>query len=89
LVTAGIIGNLIVFLLMTITRLTPLRIALWTLLVVNGALLLLTIVVGSKVDPTFSLSGVILGYVVSFLFWFSLHWLWSKTSTARVVSNES
>jgi heme/copper-type cytochrome/quinol oxidase subunit 4 len=89
LVTAGIIGNLLIFLFMTITRLNPLRIALWTLLVVNGALLLLTIVVGSKVDPSFSLSGVILGYVVSFLFWFSLHWLWSKASAARAVSTES
>jgi hypothetical protein len=37
LITAGIVGNLIIFLLVTITRLNPLRIALWTLLAVNGA----------------------------------------------------
>jgi hypothetical protein len=86
-VTAGIAGNLIIFLLMTITRLNPLRIALWTLIVVNGALLLVAAVVGSKVDPIFSLGGVILGYVVSFLFWFSLHWIWSKASGARALSN--
>ena len=87
--TAGIVGNLIVFLLMTITRLNPLRIALWTLLIVNGALLLVTIVVGSKVDPNFNLGGQILAYVVSFLFWFSLHWIWSKATAVRAVSNES
>ena len=89
LMTAGIVGNLIIFLLMTITRLNPLRIALWTLLVVNGALLLVTIVVGSKVDPAFSLSGVLLGYIVSFLFWFSLHWIWSKAIGPLAVSHES
>ncbi len=89
LVTAGIVGNLIVFLLMTITRLNPLRIALWTLLVVNGALLFVSAVIGSKVDPNFKLGGVILGYVVSFVFWFSLHWIWSKASGQRAVSSES
>jgi hypothetical protein len=87
--TAGIVGNLIIFLLITITRLNPLRIALWTLLVVHGALLLVTIVVGSKVDPAFSLSGVLLGYIVSFLFWFSLHWIWSKAIGPLAVSHES
>jgi hypothetical protein len=87
--TAGIVGNLIIFLLMTITQLNPLRIALWTLLVVNGALLLITIVVGGKVDPAFSLGGVVLGYIVSFLFWFSLHWMWSKVIGPQAVSHES
>lgn len=87
--TAGIVGNLIIFLLMTITRLNPLRIALWTLVVVNGALLLVTVLVGSKVDPAFSLVGVILGYSVSFLFWFSLHLMWSKASGPQPLSNES
>jgi hypothetical protein len=88
-VTAGIVANLIIFLLMTITQLNPLRIALWTLIVVNGALLLVAALVGSKVDPTFSLSGVILGYVASFLFWFSLHLIWSKASGPQALSNES
>lgn len=89
LVTAGIIGNLIIFLLVTITRRNPLRIALWTLLLVNGALLLVSTVIGSKVDPNFQLGGVILGYVVSFIFWFSLHWIWSKAMAPRPVSHES
>ena len=89
LVTAGIVGNLIIFLLMTITRLNPLRIALWTLLAVNGALFIVSAVLGSKVDPTFSLGGLMLGYVVSFAFWFSVHWIWSKASGPQAVSNES
>lgn len=89
LVTAGIAGNLIIFLLMTITGFNPLRIALWTLLAVNGGLLIASAVIGSKVDPTFSLSGVMLGYIVSFLFWFSLHWIWSKASAPPTVSDAS
>ena len=87
--TAGIVGNLIVFLLMTITRFNPLRIALWTLLAVNGVLFIVAAVIGSKVDPAFSLSGLLVGYVVSFLFWFSLHWIWSKASVSQAVSSES
>lgn len=75
LVTAGIIGNLIVFLLVMTTRLNALRVALWTLLVVNGILLVLSVVIGSRVDPQFKLAAVLVGYVVSFLFWFGLHWL--------------
>jgi len=89
LVTAGIVGNLIIFLLMTITRFNPLRIALWTLLAVNGALFIVAAVIGSKVDPSFRFGGVMLGYVVSFLFWFSLHWIWSKVSGPQAVSSES
>jgi len=89
LVTAGIAGNLIIFLLMTIIQRNPLRIALWTLLLVNGALLLVSTVVGSTVDPNFRLGGVMLGYVVSFVFWFGLHWIWSKASGPRPVSYES
>ena len=69
LVTAGVVGNLIAFLLILITRFNPLRIALWTLLVVNGLLLLVSVVIGSRVDPNFKLAPVLVGYVVSlFLF---------------------
>ena len=89
LVTAGIAGNLIIFLLMTIIQRNPLRIALWTLLLVNGALLLASTVVGSKVDPDFRFGGVMVGYVVSFVFWFGLHWIWSKASGPLPVSHES
>lgn len=86
LATAGIVGNLIIFLLMTITRLNPLRIALWTLMVVNAALLLATAIIGSKVDPAFNLGGVVLAYTISFVFWFSIHWIWSKASGQWTVS---
>jgi hypothetical protein len=87
--TAGIVGNLIAFLLVSITRFNPLRIALWTMLAVNGALFVVAALVGGKVDPAFSLGGVMLGYVVSFVFWFGLHWLWSKASATQAISNET
>jgi hypothetical protein len=89
LVTAGIVGNLIIFLLVTLTRFNPLRLALWTLLAVNGVLFLVAAIIGSKVDPAFNLGGVLLGYILSFGFWFGLHWIWSKTNGPHAVSNES
>jgi hypothetical protein len=80
LATAGIVGNLIVFVLVKAARLNQLRTAIWTLAVVNGALLIIAALVGSRVDPQFALGGLVAGYVVSFLFWCSLHWIWSKSS---------
>src|ERR1700752_2321237 len=53
-VTAGVIGNLIIFALMMATRLSTFRTALWSLLIVNGALLLIATLIGSRVDPAFS-----------------------------------
>lgn len=82
LVTAGIIGNLIVFLLVMATRLNALRVALWTLAVVNGVLLILSVVLGSRVDPQFKLATVLVGYVASFVFWFGLHWMLTREKTA-------
>ena len=79
LVTAGIVGNLIVFLLVKTTRLNPLRTALWTFLVVNAAPVLVLAIIGSRIDPRFRLGGVLIGYIVSFLFWLGLHWMWSQT----------
>ena len=78
LVTAGVIGNLVVFLLVKTTRFNPLRIALWTFLVVNAGPVLLLAIVGSRMDPNFRLGSVLIGYVVSFLFWFGVHWIWSQ-----------
>ena len=78
-VTTGVIGNLIVFLLVKMTRLNPLRIALWTFLVVHVTPVLLLAVVGSRIDPQFRFGSVLIGYVVSFLFWFGVHWIWSQT----------
>jgi hypothetical protein len=79
LVMAGIVGNLIVFLLVKTTKLNPLRTALWTFLVVNAAPVLVLAIIGSRIDPQFRLGSVLLGYVVSFLFWLGLHWVWSQT----------
>lgn len=78
LVTAGVVGNLIVFLLVKATRLNPLRTALWTFLVVNAVLFGAAALIGSSVDPQFSLGSVLIGYVVSFLFWFGVHWMWAQ-----------
>jgi len=86
LVTAGIVGNLIVFLLVKPTRLNPLRTALWTFLLVNFVLVLVSALVGSRVDPQFRLGSLLIGYVVSFLFWFGVHWLWSKSRGQLAVS---
>lgn len=76
LITAGIIGNVIVFLLNKTTKLNPLRVALWTFAAVHALLLLLVVLVVSRVDPTFSLAGVVIAYVVSFVIWAGLHFAW-------------
>lgn len=78
LVTTGIIANLIIFILMMATRFNPFRIALWTLLIVHGVLLLVALLVGGRVDPAFKLGPVLVGYAVSFLFWLAVHWIWTR-----------
>jgi len=40
--------------------------------------LLASIVIAGRVDPTFNAANVVIGYVVSFLFWYGLHWLWAQ-----------
>jgi len=82
LITAGIIGNLMVFVLVKATKFNPLRIALWTFLVTHAVLFLVAMLIGSRVDPQFKLGSLLIGYVVSFLFWFGLHWIWSKSKAA-------
>jgi len=79
LVTTGIIGNLIVFLLLKTTKLNPLRTALWTFLTISGVLLIVAALIGGRVEPQFRFGNVLVGYIVSFLFWFGLHWLWAKS----------
>src|SRR5690349_1448807 len=74
-VTAGVVGNLIVFVLMMATRHSTFRTALWSLLIVNGALLLIATLIGSRVDPSFSFPTVFVAYLVSFLFWTTVHWI--------------
>ena len=78
LVTTGVIGNLIVFLLIKITRLRPLRIAFWTFLVINAVPALLLAFVGGRLSPNFKVGATLLGYVISFLFWLGVHYVWAQ-----------
>jgi len=80
-VTAGVIGNLIIFVLMMTTRLSTFRTALWSLLIVNGALLLIAILIGTRVGG-FNFPAVFVSYIVSFLFWLAIHWIWSQIRTS-------
>jgi hypothetical protein len=78
LVTTGVIGNLIVFLLVKITRLRPLQIAFWTFLIISAVPALLLAFVGGRLSPNFRVGATLLGYVVSFLFWMGVHYLWAQ-----------
>ena len=80
-ITAGVIGNLIIFVLMMARRHSTFRTALWSLLIVNGALLLLATLIGTRVDAHFNFPAVFLSYVVSFVFWTAIHWIWSQIRT--------
>ena len=80
-VTAGVISNLIIFVLMMATQRSTFRTALWSLLIVNGVLLLISTLIGSRVDPAFSFPTIFIAYLVSFIFWLTIHWLWSQIRT--------
>jgi hypothetical protein len=84
-VTAGVLGNLLVFLLVKFSKFNPLRVALWTFLIVNAVPALILAIIGSRIDPGFNLTATFVGYLVSFLFWFGLHWAW-RSATPRAVS---
>jgi hypothetical protein len=77
-ISAGIVSNLIIFPLVILTRFSTFRSALWTLLAVNGALLLIATVIGSRVDPGFNFLIVFAAYLVSFAFWLAIHWVRSQ-----------
>jgi hypothetical protein len=83
LVTTGVVGNLIVFLLVKITRIRPLRIAFWTFLIINAVPALLLAFVGRSLSPNFKAGATLLGYVVSFLFWLGVHYLWARWKTDK------
>ena len=83
-VMTGVIGNLVVFLLAKVTKLKPLRIAFWTFLVVNLFAFTTSLLIGMRIDPQFNLVGVVVGYVVSFLFWYGLHWMWAQKHRGEV-----
>ncbi len=77
-VTAGVISNLIIFILIMTTRMSAFRTALWSLVVVNGVLLLVAMVIGNSVEAHFNFLPVVISYVVSFAFWLAIHWIWSQ-----------
>ena len=84
-VTAGIISNLIIFPLVMATRLSPFRTALWSLVFVNGVLLLIALLIGSRVDPQLSFARVLIGYLVSFILWLAIHWIWQTKSSSETI----
>ena len=75
-VTTGIVGNLIVFLLVKTTKRDSLRIALWSFFVVHAVLAILIAIIGPRVEAQFRFGPILLAYVVSLLFWVGLHWAW-------------
>ena len=75
-VTAGIISNLNIFLLVKVTKWDSLRIALWTFLIVHVALLIVIAIIAPRIGPPVRFGLVLFGYVVSFVIWFGLHWTW-------------
>ncbi|HYV12296.1 MAG TPA: hypothetical protein VE980_15465 [Pyrinomonadaceae bacterium] len=77
-VFTGVLGNLIVFLLVKLTNLRPLRIAFWTFLIVSLVPALALTLIAIAVDPKFNAPNVLIGYVVSFFFWYGLHRLWAN-----------
>ncbi|HKU74660.1 MAG TPA: hypothetical protein VJR02_12115 [Pyrinomonadaceae bacterium] len=80
-VVAGVISNLLIFVLMMTRRHTTFRTALWSLVIVNGALLLFATLLGMRVDPGFNFAIILASYIVSFLFWLTIHWIWSQIRT--------
>ena len=73
----GVVGNLIAFLLIKLTSFRPLRVAFWTFLIVS-LVPALAIAVIAGANPNFNTPKVVIGYAVSFFFWYGLHWLWSN-----------
>ncbi|MBA2524158.1 MAG: hypothetical protein H0V18_00025 [Pyrinomonadaceae bacterium] len=87
-VVTGVIGNFIVFLLVKATNLNPLRAALWTFLIVNAVPAIALAVIGSRIDPQFRPAATTIGYLVSFLFWYGLHWMWAQSKGNHRLAGE-
>lgn len=85
-ILTGIVGNFVVFVLAKVTKLNTLRTALWTFLTVNSVWVIASVSIGVMVDPQFNLLGVMVGYVVSFLFWYGLHWMWAQRKRGEVAA---
>jgi hypothetical protein len=88
LVTTGVIGNLIVFVLNKTTKLNPLRTALWTFAVVHAVLLLFVLLLVGRNDQRFNLAATVIGYVVSFAIWAGLHAAWRAPSNDQSLNTE-
>lgn len=86
LITAGIVSNLIIFLLALTTRLRSFQVALWTLLICHIALLLVATSLGFRIAPKFSFVTVLVAYIISFIFWLGVHKLRSQLSASPVTS---
>ena len=76
LVTAGVVGNLLVLILNKATKVDPLRTAIWTFAIVHGVLLLSVLMIAGSNDPRFNLTATVIGYLVSFAIWAGLHFAW-------------
>jgi hypothetical protein len=87
LVTTGVIGNLIVFILLKLRKLDPVRTAAWVFGIVHAIPLGLILLLARN-DPKFSLGNIVIGYFVSFLFWFGLHWMWNRTVSQRTLPEQ-
>jgi hypothetical protein len=61
LVFTGVVGNLIVFLLVNLTKLRRLRVAFWTFLIVSVVPALALVAIAGRVDPTFNAGNVVIG----------------------------
>lgn len=85
-VTAGVLGNFVVFLLAKVTKLNPLRSAFWAFLIISVIAITLSSIIGMRVDPQFNLARVLIGYLVSFLFWYGLHWMWAQKGRGQVAA---
>src|SRR6185503_13960819 len=83
-VVTGLIGNLIVFILARVTRFNQLRTAFWTFLIINAVPALILALIGGRIDPQFNLGGVLIGYVVSFLFWYGVHWIRTQKDRRQI-----
>jgi len=86
LVTTGVIGNLVIFLLAKVTRFDRFRTALYTMLIVHAVPLVFLVLLIGRTNPGFNKSSTIIGYVGSFLFWTGLHWMWSRNMSRSEVS---
>jgi len=77
-VSMGVVGNLIVFLLVKTTKRNSFRIALWTFLVLHAVTATLIAIIGRVADPNLRPGATTIGYAISFLFWVAVHWAWSQ-----------